>query len=319
MQQDKTQRGGWFSGFLAVLRYEFLWNLRKKKTVGLFILVFALATLIIFLRPLIDNYIGATFQQDPTFVITNVSSVNGIIIFLFAVATTMNTISGEFESGSILPLLTKPITKSTILVAKSLANFATLLGAYAVLGVYITIGGVLVYGPQNNLNLVPLGILGLTLATMVWCAIVLTVGTLTKNSLVAALGTFGIYIGLTIAGEVVASLLGATAILLYAPGQGAPASTANCLAGEGVRRSATSFTTGTDSLGQLLIQWVLNPNLLLNYCGINFRGVGSGTLTQLSSDLMSTVAARALGVAAVYLVALLFVSWIGFHRTQILE
>src|SRR5215471_15251233 len=205
------------AGFCALLRYEFLWNLRKKKTVGLFIIIVALSTLIIFLRPAIDAYIGATLNPDPTFVISSASSIPGILLFLLAVSTSMNSISGEFESGSILPLLTKPVTKTTVLLAKSVAAFVTLLAMYVILGIYVTIGGVLVYGPQNNLELVPIGILGLTLATMVWAAIVLAIGTLTKNSLIAALGTFGIYIGLSIAGQVVAALLGATSILFYAP------------------------------------------------------------------------------------------------------
>lgn len=319
MQQKQSERGNWFPTFLAILRYEFLWNLRKKKIIGVFTIILAIATLLIFLPPLVDSYIGATFQQNPNFVIDNVTSIPGIILFLIAIATTMNTISGEFETGSIVPLLTKPITKTTVLFGKTIAALLTLLGAYAVLATYITIGGVLVYGPQNNLNLVPLAILGLTIATLVWCSIVLTLGTLSKNSLVAALGTFGIYIGLTIAGQVVAGVLGATSILFYAPGGGAIGSTASCTTGEALRGNAFTINTGTDNLAGLLVQWVLNPGLSLNFCGINFIGGRAASAIQLSSDIMSTVAARALTVSAAYLLVLLIVSWFFFRRTQILE
>ena len=38
---EKQRKTTWLTGLLAILYYEFLWNLRKKKTVGLFILVFA--------------------------------------------------------------------------------------------------------------------------------------------------------------------------------------------------------------------------------------------------------------------------------------
>jgi hypothetical protein len=41
----EQRRTTWLTGFLAILYYEFLWNLRKKKIVGLFILVFAIVTL----------------------------------------------------------------------------------------------------------------------------------------------------------------------------------------------------------------------------------------------------------------------------------
>src|SRR5262245_59158585 len=85
-----------FAGFVAILYYEFLWNLRKKKTIGLFILIFALATLFVFLPPALAYYRGSTLQPQPDFAYSNASQLTGILLFLVAVATTMNSISGEF-------------------------------------------------------------------------------------------------------------------------------------------------------------------------------------------------------------------------------
>ncbi len=315
----KAQRRATFlSGFFAILYYEFLWNLRKKKTIGLFLLIFAIATLELALPPILDYYQGVTLQPNPNVVFNFYDGISGIFLFLIAVATTMNTISGEFETGSITPLLTKPVSKNTVFVGKLTASLITLLAIYAFLTAYVTVGGYFIEGTQNNLQLVPLGLVGLTLATMVWASVVILLGTLSKSSLVAALGSFGVWIGITIAGGLLSGLLGQTAILFYAPGMGATGSTTGC-GGEAGFGGGTSFSTGTDNLGYLLMQWVLNPDSTLNFCGVRFRGGSMAETFLSSSSTFADVALRALGVTAVYLAVLLVVSWYAFHRSQIIE
>jgi len=309
-----------FAGFFAVLYYEFLWNLRKKKTIGLFILIFALATLFVFLPPALAYYLGSTLQPDPEFAYANASQLTGILLFLVAVATTMNSISGEFETSSIVPLLTKPVSRTTIFLGKVTAAFLTLLALFAFLALYIALGGIFTRGPQDNLAVIPIGVLGLTIATTVWAAIVIFLGTLSKSSLVAALGSFGVYLGVTIAGGLIAFFLGQTSVLLYTPGAGASASTLSCAGsisptGEG---NPINLGTGTDWLGRLIVEWIIHPNILLNYCGIRVRGANTEVFA-LSADPISTVALRALGISLAYIVGLLGISWFAFRRTQILE
>ncbi len=314
------QRGRPFAGFFAILYYEFLWNIRKKKTIGLFILIFALATLFVFLPPALAYYQGITLPAAPDFAYSNASELTGILLFLVAVATTMNSISGEFETSSIVPLLTKPVSRTTIFLGKVTAAFLTLLALFAFLGLYITLGGIFTRGPQDNLAAIPIGVLGLTLATTVWAAIVIFLGTLSKSSLVAALGSFGVYLGVTIAGSLIAVFLGQTSVLLYAPGAGASATTRSCPGFIGNTGEATSIDlgTGTDWLGRLLVEWVIHPNILLNYCGVRFRG-GSTEFFALSADPISTVALRSLGISIGYIAGLLGISWFAFRRAQILE
>src|SRR5438093_13091157 len=240
---EKQRRTTWLSGFLSILYYEFLWNLRKKKIAGLFILVFAIVTLELALPPLLDYYNGVPLSPNSNVVFDFFNGLSGIFLFLIAVATTMNAISGEFETGSITPLLTKPVSKNTVFLGKLTASFLTLLGIYAFLTAYVTLGGVLIEGSQSNLQLVPLGLVGLTLATMVWASLVILLGTLSKSSLVAALGSFGVFIGVTIVGTILSSVYGQTSVLFYAPGGGANGSTGSC---ETFARSGTNFPTGTD-------------------------------------------------------------------------
>jgi ABC-type transport system involved in multi-copper enzyme maturation permease subunit len=313
---EKLRRTTWLTGFLAILYYEFLWNLRKKKILGLFILVFAIVTLELALPPLLDYYNGVPLTPNSNVVFDFFNGLSGIFLFLIAVATTMNTISGEFETGSITPLLTKPVSKNTVFLGKITASFLTLLGIYAFLTVYVTIGGILIEGSQNNLQLVPLGLVGLTLATMVWASLVILLGTLSKSSLVAALGSFGVWIGVTIAGGILGSVFGQTAILFYAPGGGATGSTAGC--GVGRLEAGGTFATGTDNLGYMLMQWALNGSNTLNFCGFRFRGGATETFLA-SSDTIANVALRDLGVTLAYLAVFLFLSWYAFRRAQIIE
>ncbi len=310
------RRTTWLTGFLAILYYEFLWNLRKKKIVGLFILVFAIVTLELALPPLLDYYNGVPLTPNSSVVFDFFNGLSGIFLFLIAVATTMNTISGEFETGSITPLLTKPVSKNTVFLGKIVAAFLTLLGIYAFLTVYVTVGGILIEGSQNNLQLIPLGLVGLILATMVWGSLVILLGTLSKSSLVAALGSFGVWIGVTIAGGVLGSVFGQTTILFYAPGSGATGSTGGC--GPARLEAGGTFATGTDNLGYMLMQWALNGSTTLNFCGFRFRAGATETFLA-SSDTIANVALRDVGVTLAYLAVFLFLSWYAFRRSQIIE
>jgi ABC-type transport system involved in multi-copper enzyme maturation permease subunit len=313
----KEKRAGTLAAFLAILYYEFLWNIRKKKIIAIFIIIFAIATLELAFGPIADYINDQTLKADPNFTFNGVGQLTGIFLFLVGVATTMNTISGEFESGSIVPLLTKPVSKTLVFGGKIVGTVITLLAAYCFLVAYITLGGSIIYGSQNNLNVVPLGIIGLTIGSFVWACIALTLGTLSKNSVLAALGSFGFYIGITIVGALIASFLGASTILFYAPGSGATGTTGVC---EGLERgTGQTFSTGTDGLASMLMQWVLNPGQVLNFCGFRFRAAGAPTTTLLSSDTIANVAFRDLWVSLVYIAGLLLLSWFAFRRSQISE
>ena len=269
------------------------------------------------LPPLLGYINGVPLTPNPNTVSDFFGGLQGIFLFLIAVAATMNTVSGEFETGSITPLLTKPVSKNTVFVGKMVASVLTLLGIYAFLTVYVIVSALVIEGPQNNLQLAPLGLVGLTIATMVWASIVILIGTVSKSSLVAALASFGIYIGLTIAGAILGAVYGQTAILFYAPGSGATGSTGSC----GVEGVATTFPTGTDNLGYLLMQLALIPNTVLNYCGVRLRGGGmqGAELFTSSTSTIADAALRALGVSAAYIAVLLVVSWYAFRRSQIIE
>lgn len=305
-------RPSWFTRFWAVVRYEMLWNIRKKKFLGLVIVAFALATLI-WALPLVSS--AATDQPvdaDPDFAVT--FTIPGIGIFLFALITAMNSISSEFESGTVVPLLTKPVSRTMVFLGKLLATFIIILVTYTILFVYVVIGA-FVYGPQNNLHLVPLELFGNILSTFIWIAIILAAGTLSKSTILSTLIAFGLFFGLLFAVQIVSVFAGPSPALNYIPGSGA---------------SGTMLTTqgqigigaGTDNIGANLINYALysSASVDFNMTRIELQG-GQPLITQVFaySEPISLITSRSVVTAVVYTIVFLFIAWIAFKWAQILE
>lgn len=308
----------WKTRFWAVVKYELLWNVRKKKFLGMVVIAFALATLSLILPTILSNVIGEPLSQNSNYVVSSGIGIGGLGMFLFAVVTVMNSISGEFESGTIVPLLTKPVSRTMVFLGKLSAAFITLFSTYAVLFLYVTIGGTIIYGPQNNLHLVPLSLLGSILSTFVWIAIVLAIGSISKSSLIAALGSFGIFIALTIGASIISVFSEQAWVLNCVPGSGATGyieglpSTNPYVAG-------LSISTGTDSISANIVNYALYPSANVTYVKIGVSPSGQPQITPLYAEALSIVLIRSIGVAAAYTLAFLFLSWYMFKRAQVLE
>jgi len=321
MNATKIKESGtnpsWITRFWAIVKYELLWNFRKKKFLGMVVVAFAFATLSLVLPVILSSVIGQPLSQNPNYV-TSVG-IGGLVLFLFAVVTVMNTISGEFESGSIIPLLTKPVSRTMIFLGKLFAAFITLLSAYTVLFVYMAVGGTIIYGPQNNLHLVPLSLLGSIMSTFVWIAIVLAIGSLSKSSLIAALGTFGIFIALFISAPIVSLFSEQAWVLTYMPGSGA----SGYIKGLGNQTQfipGMSASTGTDSIAANLVNYVLHPSSDVTFfkiSGIQLGGLPS--MTELYAEPLSLVLVRSIAVAVTYIFVFLFIAWFAFKRAEVLE
>jgi ABC-type transport system involved in multi-copper enzyme maturation permease subunit len=302
----------WNTRFWAVVRYELLWNLRKKKILGMIIFTFIIVTLGLVLPVVLSNATGQQLNQNPNYVIS--SNPGAIASFLFAIVTVMNSISGEFESGTIVSLLTKPVSRTMVFLAKLFAAFATLLSVYAVLFVYTTIGATIVYGPQNDLQLVPLSLLGTMITTFVWVAIVLAIGSLSKSSLIAALGTFCIFIALFISVPIVSVFSNQAWVLSYVPGSGAMGTLK--VSQNETAVASIGISTGTDNIAANLINYALySSSNVTFYSGFSVLGPSQ----VLYVDPLWLVLLRSIIVAAIYTSVFLFISWYAFKRAQVLE
>jgi len=308
-------RTSWTVKFLAVVRYEIFWNIRKKKFLGMLVVAFALTTLSLAGDHIVSALGGPAVEPKPDFVINSNVGLVGFGFFLFAIVTAMNIISAEFESGTIVPLLAKPISRTTVFFGKLFAAFLTLLATYCFLVIYMTIGGFIVYGPQNNLHLAPLSLLGALFSTLIWIAIVLFFGTLSRSSLIAALGAFGIWLGTNIIGSILAVLAGQGWILTYILGTGNTGYVgAPPPLGVGV-------STGTDSIGPNLINYILHPSWEITYYKINIGGTTPEQIrwVALYSEPLSTVILTSIAVALVYFIVFVGISWYVFRRAQVTE
>jgi len=306
-------RPSWFTRFWAVVRYEMLWNIRKKKFIGTVIIAFIFATLSWVLPVVLSATTDQPINANPDFAVTFTIPAFGM--FLFALITAMNSISSEFESGTIVPLLTKPVSRTMVFLGKLLAAFIIILVTYTILFVYVVIGGALVYGPQNNLHLFPLGLFGNILSTFVWIAIILAAGALSKSTIISTLVALGFFIGILFAVPIVSLFAGPSPALNYVPGSGA---------------SGTMITTqgpitvgaGTDNIGANLINYALYPsaNVDFNRTSISIQG-GQPSITQTFAyaEPISLVTARSFAMAATYAIVFLIITWIAFKRAQVLE
>lgn len=307
---------GWTSRFLAVVRYEMLWNIRKKKFIGVLIVAFVFATLGLVLPVVLSNVSGETLEPNPDYLVG--AGAGGLGFFLFALVIAMNSISGEFESGTIVPLLTKPVSRTMVFLGKLFAAFLLLLIAYVFLFIYQTIGVTIVFGPQNNLHLVPLTLLGNILSTFVWIAIVLALGSLTKNSLITALAAFGVFLALFITAPIVSVFTGQAGALSYVPGSGAT----GYLVPEGnqIPINATSMSTGTDSIATNFVYYFLNPSANVTFARLGSLAPGQmPTIIPVYTEALSLVLLRSVLVALAYTAVFILVAWIAFKQAQILE
>ncbi len=316
IMQTARVRPSWFSRFWAIVRYETLWNIRKKKFIAVIVLAFVLATLGLVLPAYLGSATGTAVKSNATFAVTFGATSLGF--FLFAVATAMNSISSEFESGTIVPLLTKPVSRTMVFFGKLFATFLVILVSYAILFTYTTVGSIFVYGPQSHLELVPLVLVGNLVSTLIWVSLLFAIGSLTKNTIITVIVALGLFLSLFIAIPLVSVYAGPSQTLNYLPGSGANGSLMT-------NGNLTSIGAGTDNIGVNLGYSVLYPSGNVSFSKIDISTLSSGNATLpttghlLYTESMSLIAFRSLGIAFVYIVAFLFIAWLALKRSQILE
>ena len=79
---------------------------------GVIIIAFMFATLSWALPVVLSATTDQAISADPDYSITFTIPAFGM--FLFALIVAMNSISSEFESGTIVPLLTKPVSRTMV-------------------------------------------------------------------------------------------------------------------------------------------------------------------------------------------------------------
>jgi ABC-type transport system involved in multi-copper enzyme maturation permease subunit len=295
------------------VRYELLWNIRKKKFMGVIIIAFIFATLSWALPVVLSATTDQAISANPDYAVT--FTIPAFVMFLFALIVAMNSISSEFESGTVVPLLTKPVSRTMVFLGKLLATFLIILVTYTILFAYSIIGGVFIYGPQNNLHLVPLGLIGNVLSTFIWITIILTAGAISKSTIVSSLIALGVFIGLLLAVPIVSVFAGPSPALNYVPSSGASGTMITS-------HGPITVGAGTDNIGVNLINYALYPmaNVDFNRTSIQIQG-GQPNITQTFaySEAISVITLRSVATSSTYIIVFLVIAWVAFKRAQVLE
>src|SRR5271157_5785432 len=211
----KKDRPSWFTRFWALVRYEMLWNIRKKKFILILALVFIIATIILVLPLALSVSSGVKIKANPDYAIT--FGGTGFVFLLFAIGTAVNTFSSEFETGSIVPLVTKPVSRTMIFLGKLFGTFIILIISYVILYGYITAASLIIYGHQNNLQYMPVIVLGSLLSTFIWVALLFAVGTISKNTIITVIAAIILFLAFFFAAPIIGEFSGPSPTLNYFP------------------------------------------------------------------------------------------------------
>jgi len=122
-------------------------------------------------------------------VVVGLLQIAGIILLLITPFVTMHTFSGERQSGCIKLLLSSPISVTELVLGKYLGVICFL---FLLLSLITLMPLSLLMGTELDLLQLLSGIIGLILLTSSFAAIGLFVSSLTSQSAVAAISTFGI-------------------------------------------------------------------------------------------------------------------------------
>jgi ABC-type transport system involved in multi-copper enzyme maturation permease subunit len=310
------KRPSWFSRFWAIVRYEMLWNIRKKKFIGVLAAVFVIATIVLIVPLIGSRTSGVAIAANPDYAITFGGGTIGFVFLLFAIGAAVNSISSEFEGGTIVPLVTKPVSRTMIFLGKLFGAFVVLLVSYVVLYGYITLASLAIYGPQNNLQYMPIIVLGSLMSTMIWVALMFAVGSLSKNTIMTVIIAIILFLAVFFAAPIISIYSQPSPALNYLPGSGA---NGMLLVGNG-----TSVSGGTDNIGPNIVNYGLYPSANVTYYKYNLTAITAGERTLpiigvLYTESTGLVAIRSVAVAAIYIAGFLIVAWIALKRSQIME
>lgn len=302
----------------AVFRYELLRNLRNKTFLVIFLIAVGIFSLNLFLPPILDG-----FETDPNFFLENLNP-GGLVIMILAVGVSMKTIAGEFESGSMELLASKPISRDVIYLGKLAALFAILLVVYIFFFLYSLGTSTWIYGPQDGLSLVMLAVpFFLALSSMVWVSVSLFLGAWTKSSVVTVLGTVGIFIGLSVAAGIVPYYSPATGEAFnYLPGEGESGELA--VDDEDSPVEGIMINTGTDHLSDLFVTYSLDPetniSILEHDRGCPVTGMGGEEFVPGDRGYtLGSSLARTLMMTMVYIIGLNYLGMLLFKKSSIMR
>jgi ABC-type transport system involved in multi-copper enzyme maturation permease subunit len=153
--------------------------------------------------------------------------------------------------------------------------------------------------------------------------VVLAAGAISKNSLLAILTTFGLFVALAIGGGLVSQLSTDPGALNYIPGSGV-SGTMDISEGQNITianvtvNTLSSVSTGTDGIGGNIIKSILYPDATVTFYHRDLFNLTS-LPTLLYTESIGHITVRSVAVAVLYIEVFLLVALFAFKRWQISE
>jgi len=205
-----------FAKTWAVARYELTWDLRKKRTyfiVGLFLFasfVYGYLFPIIFGKSIAagQNDLGIVFGRGLWWVEAIYLAFNTFVTGLFSLLvggiTAADSLASEFDRGTIVPLLSQPVTRLELYAGKFLEKVLLMLAVSVFFTLLVLAGSEASVGAQAQLNMFPLLVLAEFGAFLEFAALAFFFGSFARSGamvlgILIALG-FGITVSLLLLG-----------------------------------------------------------------------------------------------------------------------
>ena len=90
-----------------------------------------------------------------------------------------------------------------IFLGKLFGVLVILVVSYVILYGYITVASLAIYGPQNNLQYMPVIAVGSLISTFIWVSLLFTVGSLSKNTIMTVVVAIILFLALFFTGPLV--------------------------------------------------------------------------------------------------------------------
>ena len=207
VQQEKKgspASGGALPRVWAVARYELTWDLRKKRTYVIVLLILLFAILIGYVVPVVVGTNNLSVLSNfawpwwilTVFLVFN-EFVSGLFPLLMGGYMAAESIAAEFDKGTIVPLLSQPIRRWEMYLGKFLEKVLVLLGV-AVLLVVVSIGASEAsLGGQQSLLFSPWIVLAVLASFLEYAALALFFGSFLKSSNLVFVILLGLLFGVT--------------------------------------------------------------------------------------------------------------------------
>jgi ABC-type transport system involved in multi-copper enzyme maturation permease subunit len=177
----------------AVAKYELTWDLRKKRTYMILGLFLFAAFVFGYLFPTIagksiatePNELGVSFSSDLWWVLVHNMAFNigvsGVFPLLVGGFIAADSIASEFDSNTIVPLLSQPVRRAEVYTGKLLEKVLLLLAVSVLFTLLVIAGSEISVGPQSHLGMIPLMVFAEFGAFLEYTALAFLVGSLVRS------------------------------------------------------------------------------------------------------------------------------------------